>query len=148
VKENRMPNVHKDFHGALSYGLQFVEDRFGQEGVRDFLTGLADNVYKPLCDDIRARGLDALREHWKTIFDLEEGDYILRMDHDTLVLTVTRCPAIAHMHEHGYPIAEHYCEHTRIVNHAVCAATGYASSVDYDQVAGSCVQRFWRQEEA
>ncbi|MCX5759437.1 MAG: hypothetical protein NTU83_13210 [Candidatus Hydrogenedentes bacterium] len=139
-----MPNIHKDFHGALSYGLQFVENRYGQDGVRDFLTGLADTVYKPLCDAFRARGLDALREHWKTVFDLEQGDYEMSMDGETLVLTVMRCPAIAHMREHGYAIADHYCEHTRIVNEAVCTAAGYASSVDYDQHAGSCVQRFWR----
>jgi hypothetical protein len=139
-----MANVHKDFHGALSYALQFVEDRYDQAGMRGFLAGLAGTVYKPLCDDLRARGLDALREHWKTVFDLEQGGYEMRMDGATLVLIVRRCPAIAHMRENGYIVAGHYCEHTRIVNEAVCAAAGYASSVDYDQQAGSCVQRFWR----
>jgi hypothetical protein len=60
------------------------------------------------------------------------------------VLRVKRCPAITHMREQGYAIAAHHCEHTRIVNEAVCALAGYESSVDYDQCAGSCVQRFWR----
>jgi len=145
TKDNPVPNVHKDFHGALSYGLQFLEDAYGREGVREFLSGLAATVYKPLCDDLRARGLEALQDHWKTIFDLEGGGYEMHLEDDTLVLTVTRCPAVTHMQEHGYAIADHFCEHTRIVNEAVCAAAGYASSVDYDQSAGSCIQRFWKE---
>ena len=139
-----MPNVHKDFHGALSYGLQFVWDHYGPEGISDFLTGLAQGVYKTLCDDLRVRGLDALRDHWKTVFDLEGGEYEMHFEENTLVLVVKRCPAITHMKEHNYAIATHYCEHTRIVNEAICDAAGYAASVEYDQEAGSCVQRFWR----
>ena len=140
-----MANVHKDFHGGLSYGLQFIENEYGEEGLRDFLTGLADTVYKPLVEDVRARGLPALREYWQTIFDLEDGDVEMTMDGETLVLTVKRCPAIWHMKEHGYAVADHFCEHTRIVNEAVCKAAGYESSVEYDQEAGRCVQRFWEE---
>lgn len=139
-----MPNVHKDFHGALSYGIQFVEERYGLDGVGDYLKKLADGVYKPLCDDLRTRGLDALRDHWTTVFDLEQGDYEMQTEGDTLVLTVRRCPAITHMREHEYAVADHYCEHTRLLNEAICASAGYASSVDYDQNVGTCVQRFWR----
>lgn len=139
-----MPNVHKDFHGALSYGLQFLEDSYGSEGMRDFLTGLVQGVYKNLCEDLCARGLDALRDHWEAVFDLEGGEYEMHLENDTLVLEVKRCPAVSHMKEHNYTIATHYCEHTRIVNDAICTAAGYAASVEYDQEAGTCVQRFWR----
>ncbi len=139
-----MPNVHKDFHGALSYGLQFVENSYGPEGMHDFLTGLAQGVYKILCEDLRVRGLDALRDHWKAVFEMEGGEYEMHLEENTLVLVVKRCPAVSHMKEQGYAIATHYCEHTRIVNEAVCAAAGYAAAVEYDQDAGFCIQRFWR----
>lgn len=139
-----MANVHKDFHGALSYGIQFVDQNYGLEGLRDFLSGLAETVYKPLVEDVRRRGLEALRDHWQTVFALENGDVNLRMEDETLVLTVRACPAIGHMKAHGYAIAGRFCEHTRIVNEAVCRAAGYASDVEYDQAAGRCVQRFRR----
>ena len=139
-----MADVHKDFHGALSLGLQFVEDRHGREGVREFLEGLADSVYAPLVEDLRARGLPALRDHWRTVFDLEDGDVDIDMDNDTLVVDVHCCPALAHIKARGYAVAEHFCEHTRILNDAICRAAGYSSSVDYDQAAERCVQKFWR----
>lgn len=139
-----MADVHKDFHGALSYGLQFVEEQYGMDGVRAFLEGLADTVYKPLVEALRTTGLDALREHWRHVFGLEEGSFDMRMDGDTLVLTVHRCPAVAHLKENHYWYSEHFCEHTRIVNEAVCRAAGYESSVAYDQDGARCVQRFRR----
>jgi len=139
-----MPNVHKDFHGALSYGFQFIEDQYGLDGLREFLESLAGTVYRPLVEDLRKRGLPALEDHWRTIFNLENADIEMHREDDALVLSVRRCPAIWHMKEHNYRISDHFCEHTRIVNEAICRAAGYASSVEYDQEAGHCVQRFWR----
>jgi hypothetical protein len=139
-----LANVHKDFHGALSYGLRFLRERHGDEGVRTFLSGLAETAYGPLVDDLRERGLPALRDHWRRIYDLEGGDVEMVLTEDELVLHVHRCPAIWHMKEHDYPIADNFCEHTRIVNDAICRAAGYVAEVDYDQGAGRCVQRFRR----
>jgi len=139
-----MPNVHKDFHGALSAGIQFVLDRHGPEALAEFLDQVAANVYRPLIERIRQEGLKALEEHWRRIFELEGGDYSLEYESETLVLRVERCPAIHHMKEHGYAIADRFCESTRVVNEGICRRAGCACSVEYDQEAGTCVQKFWR----
>ncbi len=141
-----MANVHKDFHGALSYGIRFLAERYGQDKMRAFLAGLGDTVYKPLADAMRAHGLSAMRDHLERVFRSEGGEVESEMDGDALIFHVHRCPAIHHMKEKGYDIAPDFCEHTRIVNEAICRGTGYRSSVDYDQDAGRCVQRFWRDE--
>jgi len=142
-----MPNVHKDFHGALSYGLQFVHDNCGEEAAHEFLAGLAETVYQPLVEDMRRRGLAALRDHWQRVFDLEGGEIELAGSGDSLELRVIQCPAIAHMREHNYAIADRFCEHCRIVNGAICGAAGFDAGVEYDQKAGRCVQRFWKAAE-
>jgi len=135
-------NVHKDFHGAMSFGLEFLERHYGSQGVEEFLSGLANTVYRDLVDDLRKRGLPALRDHWQHIFTIEEGEVEFKMEGETLVLHVHRCPAIDHMKGRGYAVARRFCEHTGIVNDAVCRAAGYVAEVDYDQSAGRCVQRF------
>ena len=139
-----MANVHKDFHGAFSYGIQFIMQRYGLEGLREYLNKLADTVYAPLVKALQSEGLIALRDHWDRIFTLEGGKYELREEGDVLVLDVHECPAIAHMKKHGYTIDPNFCEHTRILNEAICTRAGYQSSVEYDQEAGRCVQRFWK----
>ncbi len=139
-----MSNVHKDFHGVLSFGLQFLEEHYGIDAVREFLSGLTETVYTAFVEDVRARGLAAIEDHWQTVFQLEGGDFDVRAEGDTLELRVNRCPAVTHLQEQGFLVAEHFCEHTRMVNEAVCAAAGFTAEVEYDQEAGRCVQRFRR----
>jgi len=141
-----MANVHKDFHGALSFGIRFLTEQYGPDKLHAFLAGLGSTVYKPLSDAIRQRGLSAMRDHLEHVFRSEGGEVESEMDGDTFVFHVHRCPAIHHMKEKGYDIAPNFCEHTRIVNEAICSRAGYSSSVDYDQEAGRCVQRFWKDE--
>ena len=141
-----MENVHKDFHGALSYGITFIVDRYGFDGLREYLGDLAKTMYAPLATRLRDEGLVALRDHWDHVFSVEEGKYELREEDGTLVLDVHECPAIAHMKKHGYAISPHFCEHTRMLNEAICSEAGYECSVEYDQDAGRCVQRFWKAE--
>jgi len=148
VKRNNpiAPNVHKDFHGALSYGIDFVVEKHGLDGLRRYLGGLANTVYAPLVERLRHEGLTALRDHWHEVFTAEDGTFELHEDEGVLTLDVQACPAIAHMKAHGYAISPHFCEHTRLLNEAICARAGYACSVEADQEAGKCVQRFWKAE--
>lgn len=139
-----MANVHKDFHGAFSYGIQFIIENYGLEGLEAYLNKLADTVYAPLVKALDVEGLAALRDHWERVFALEGGKVELRDEEDVLVLDVLECPAIAHMRAQGYAIDPHFCEHTRILNEAICTRAGYQSSVEYDQEAGRCTQRFWK----
>jgi len=141
-----MANVHKDFHGALSYGIQFLVDNYGLEGLQKYLDGLSSSVYAPLVKDLEEQGLDALRKHFDEIFTLEKGKFEFREEDNTLVFDVKECPAIAHMKAQDYEISPHFCEHTRMLNEAICTKAGYQSSVDYNQEKGRCVQRFWKEE--
>lgn len=142
-----MPNVHKDFHGALSYGIDFIVGKYGLEGLRKYITGMADTVYAPLVNEIRNEGLSALRTHWDSIFTVEEGEFEMDEEDGVLTLHVRTCPAIAHMKARGYTISPHFCEHTRMLNEAICARSDYVCDIEYDQEAGSCVQRFWKDNE-
>ena len=45
AQDNRY--LHKDFHGALSVGLEYVEHHFGEEAVRDYLRQFARAFYAP-----------------------------------------------------------------------------------------------------
>jgi len=144
-------HVHKDFHGALSFGLQFLLDRYGPEEMEAYLRRVAEEVYRPLRERLKREGLSALEEHWRKVFTLEgcrEGeDFALSYEDGVLVLKVHRCPAIHHIRNRGYRLADRFCESTRIVNEGICRPVGYGCSVEYDQEAGRCVQRFYISKE-
>ena len=141
-----MTNVHKDFHGCLSFGLKFLAENYGPAEVEAYLRRVARNVYAPLIQRLRNQGLPALAVHCRRIMTLEDADFRLYADDDVLILEIRDCPAISHVKTHGYEIAPNFCESTRIINDDISRRAGYSASVEYDQALGRCTQRFWRHE--
>lgn len=136
--------VHKDFHGAMSYGLKYVHDSYGDSGVKEYLEELANTVYSPLSENLARKGLKVLENHWKKIFNLEEADCKLFYKDNVLNLRINKCPAISHMKKYNYEIFNKFCEHCKILNDEICRNAGYQSSIEYAQNKGKCLQKFWK----
>lgn len=140
------PYLHKDFHGALSGGIEYLHRHFGPDAVREYLRQFASEYYAPLKLEINRRGLIALREHLERTYAREggrvrcsgQGDEELRVE-------VPACPAVQHMRAHGYPVAELFYETEQTVHAAICEGTAYATELcEYDPASGRSVQRFYR----
>jgi hypothetical protein len=137
--------LHKDFHGALSVGLIYVQEHFGDDAVREYLRDFATAFYSPLTASIRERGLIALKEHFEKIYNLEGGDVSIRYANDELVIDVKACPAVTHMREHNYLVSPLFHETTRTVNEVICDGTPVAfEMLSYDEQTGQRVERFYR----
>ena len=135
--------LHRDFHGALCFALKYLDDTFGEDATREYLEQVAQTVFAPLSDDLARRGLVALEEHWRGVFETEGGDWSLDADAEgALVLTVRDCPAVGHLKAIGQLHTSRFCEATRIVNAEICRRAGYEATCDYESGAGRCVQRF------
>ena len=139
--------LHRDFHGALSTAIQYLDEHYGEEAVREYLRDFTNVFYAPLKQDLRARGLVALKEHWARVYEIEGGEIEMTLTADELVLRVAACPAVGHMHAQGYPVARLWSETTRTVNEALCAGSDFAAElVAYDQETGRSTQRFYRRQ--
>lgn len=137
--------LHRDFHGALSTGIEYLHATFGPDAVRDYLRKFALSYYAPLREALMTEGLPALKRHFERMYEIEGGDTSIALEGDELVVTVTLCPAVAHMRSHGYPVARLFRETTVTVNDAICEGTPYeAETTGYDDGTGACVQRFYR----
>ena len=137
--------LHKDFHGALSCGIQYLEDHFGEDAVREYLHNFARSYYAPVRERVARDGLPAIREHLEKLYRDEGGDVTFESSDDELLVRVSACPAVTHMREHGYPVARLFSETTRSVNEALCEDTPFtAKLVEYDEQTGRSVQRFHR----
>lgn len=137
--------LHQDFHGALSNGIQFIHDTYGADAVRDYLRQFTAAYYAPLKAEIKRRGLVALQEHFEQMYRREGGVIRLQCSADELLLEVEACPALRHMRQHGYSVAELFVETTRTVNEALCDDTPFAAELlQYDETDGHSIQRFYR----
>lgn len=147
IRRSAADNVylHKDFHGALSTGLAYVEQRFGAQAVRDYLRQFAATFYAGVTQAINERGLIALREHLDRIYAIEGGEVAITLDGDELLLEVEACPAVTHMRQHGYAVAPLFYETSRTVLAAICEGTPFVSEwLRYDEHTGRSAVRFRR----
>ena len=139
--------MHKDFHGALSTGLIYLEQRYGADAVREYLWQFATSFYAPLTEDVKQRGLVALKEHFERIYQLEGGEFTIMMSPDAMTLQVEACPAVMHIRKIGQTVAPLFNETTRTVNEAICAGTPYiAELLAYDNETGRSTVRFFRRQ--
>ena len=139
--------LHKDFHGGLSRGIQYLEDNFGEEAVREYLRDFTNTYFAPLKEQIRQRGLPALKEYFEELYEKEGGDVEITLSDDELVIRVAACPAVTHLRQEGYVVANMFYETTKTVNEALVAGTDFtAELVEYDDETGCNVQRFYRRQ--
>lgn len=137
--------LHRDFHGALSAGLDYLAARFGDQAVRDYLAGFARAFYAPLAESLRARGLAALRDHYRHLFEKEGGDAVFALSSDELRVEVRVNPAVTHMRRHGYTVSPLFHETVATVGRAICEGTPFdAELLAYDAESGRYTQRFFR----
>jgi len=137
--------LHKDFHGALSSGIEYLHSTYGADAVREYLRTFARSFYAPLRDEIARRGLDALREHFEKLYEVEGGGVRIESTPDSLTLYIERCPAVTHMREHGYTVARLFGETSRTVNEAIVEDTPFLAEMpDYDEATGRSTQIFRR----
>lgn len=136
--------LHKDFHGALSTAIDYLQQTYGREAVRQYLRQFAASYYAPLKRDICSRGLVALKEYFEQIYAIEGGKVEIDLFDDELTLRIFACPAVTHMRENGYAVAELFYETHVAVNDAICEDTPFAAEMpEYDQATGRSVQRFF-----
>jgi hypothetical protein len=134
--------VHKDFH-VLTWGIiEYLESEFDEAERDAFLARLATTVYGPLLEEVRAKGLEAIRSHFARIFEGEGGRFRFEGDDRELVLHVERCPAVWHLKEKGQLPTESFCEQTRVVLGELCKLAGIDFHVDFVTAEARCVQTF------
>lgn len=139
--------LHKDFHGAMSCGIQYLQDTYGPEAVIEYLRRFTDAYHSPLKQKLIEQGLPALAEYTRGVYELEGGDIEIDLDDDQMLLRIAECPAVRHMKEHGYRVADMWVETTRTVNERLCEGTPFGFELlEYDELTGRSVQRFYRRQ--
>ena len=139
--------LHRDFHGTLSRGIGYLHENFGEEAVREYLREFTNGYFAPLKEEIKQRGLPALKEYFEDLYEKEGGDAEITLSDDELSIRVAACPAVTHMRQQGYQVANMFYETTKTVNEALVADTDFAAElVEYDDETGRSVQRFYRRQ--
>ena len=139
--------LHKDFHGALSCGIEYLHQNFGATAVRDYLHQFARVYYASLTESLQRRGLVVLENYFRELYATEGVAICSTLTDDELRIEIDACPAVTHMRTHNYPVARLWHETTNTVNRAICLGTPFqAELVEYVEETGRSVIRFYRRK--
>lgn len=139
--------LHRDFHGAMSCAVEYLHINYGEDAAREYLRKFTRTFYAALTENIKARGIIALREHFEKLYGIEGGEVEITSTEDELVIHVFKCPAVIHLHENNRPVAALFYETTRTVNEALCEGTVFkAEFLEYNDSTGGNIQKFTRRD--
>jgi hypothetical protein len=118
--------LHRDFHVSTDLGLAYIGNKYGDNGVKEYLRKFSTAYYVPLVADIKKRGLTALKEHIEEVYKKEEAiDYLkIDLEDNQLIVEVEKCPGVEFMKKTGYIPSKWYIEATRTVNETIADLAG------------------------
>ena len=131
--------LHRDFHLLGDLALKYCAEKFGDEGVVDFLYGFALYYFAPVIERVKERGLTALREHIECVYSKEEASELISVteSENMLRVKIEKCPAIAYMASLGKSPTKYYIEETRTVYRAIAEASGLSFTLSYYEPDGA-----------
>jgi hypothetical protein len=140
--------LHKDFHIAFNYGLDYLVKNLGQEAVKEYLTQFTQTYYAPLKKAIKKIGLVALKEHYEKIYRIENANYQMHYSEDELIIHLIASPAVMHVKSNGHPVSSLFRESVSTVNSVICQDTAYdCEMLAYHEENGAYCLRFFRRQE-
>lgn len=139
--------LHKDFHISGDMGLKYVGEKYGDNGVKEYLRRFTTSYHSPLIESIKNKGLGTLEKYIKDIYMTEESPEVLKttLTEKDLLVEIECCPAIAYMKSKGHIPSKWYIEETRTVYETIADNSDLGFELlSYDIDSGKTSYRFFR----
>ena len=123
----------KDFHVSADIGITYVGENYGNDAVKDYLTQYALSFYKPLAEEVKEKGLIALKENFINVYKKEEWTEYLHTEltENELKVKIDKCPAVIFMKSTGHTPSKWYKETTYTVYAVLAEMCGLDFIVNY-----------------
>lgn len=144
-KASQNEYFHRDFHSSMNMCIDYLGTNYGEQAIREFLEAYTDHVYKPVLEDIDARGLDAIEKKIRDTYKAEKAEDALSIirDKDRMTVKIAYCPAVKHLHETGRTVSAFYPYTTSVVMERLAERAGYTFAMDaYDHETGQAQYHF------
>ena len=74
VMERKMGDnvyLHKDFHVSMDIALEYIDKKYGKNGVAEYLSNYVDSYHKDLIAEIEQKGFEPFRLYLQKVFTAE-----------------------------------------------------------------------------
>lgn len=137
--------LHRDFHISADNGIEYVGKKYGDEGVKEFLSDFARSYFQLLVKEYKRDGLKAIAKHIKKNYETEEASdaIVLAVSDKNLTVKVKYCPAVKYMRSQGHVPSRWYKLSTFVVYDQLARDCGIKFvGGEYDEETGATEYRF------
>jgi predicted hydrocarbon binding protein len=139
MRYNETGELHFDFHAATNVTLEHIGKKFGDGALKAVLFNVGHDVYKSIREKLSLGDVSELLEFWEYFLRRENGEYTIKERNDEIILSITKCPAVAHIKALGHKLSPSFCKQTEYMNLGLCEGTPYMIETRKTG-EGSCVQ--------
>ena len=139
--------LHPDFHNSLVRGVQFIAEHYGEQGLREYLTKFTLAFHKPLLAKIKVKGLSAIADYLRWLYDTEQAPDALKLTEteDVLDVEIAYCPAVKHLLSRDIVPHESFEATTSVVYDVIAKESGLGFEMRaYDHATGAASFRFFK----
>lgn len=139
--------LHPDFHNSLVRGVQFIAEHYGEQGLREYLTKFTLAFHKPLLAKIKVKGLSAIADYLRWLYDTEQAPDALKLTEteDALDVEIAYCPAVKHLLSRDIVPHESFEATTSVVYDVIAKESGLGFEMRaYDHATGAASFRFFK----
>ena len=138
--------LNRDFHLSGDFALCYCGEKYGDNGVREFLYNFAQLNYASVIEDCKARGMIAIQKKLEQVYETEEASEVLHTEltDSELIVTIDKSPVIEYMASLGQKPSKYYIEETRTVYAAIADGCDLGFELCYYNEDGGCKFRFFK----
>ena len=131
--------LHRDFHLLGDLALTYCGEKFGDNGVKEFIADYTRTYYAPIIEKIKKNGLSEIKAWIENIYDIEEASELLHtnLTESELEITVSKSPVIEYMHSLGQQPGKYYFEETNTFYSVIAEECDIEFCLDYYKEDGA-----------
>ena len=136
---------HQAFHNSMNQGSQYVAENFGEEELVTYLTRFTKNVYRPVMESAKVKGLQAIADKITDTYTKENALDVLTLElsDNRLFVKIKECPAVKYLSEKGHEISPWYVYTTTVVMDVLAEGCGFRfEMISYDHATGAAAYCF------
>ena len=140
----------KEWFGAYNVIFNWIDKKYGYNALEDYWKHLAETCFNDVIEKFKIEGIECMEQYFKHAFDMDDGQYLTKLEGNKLIFEVVKCPDYEFMesskNKYFKPVNK-YCKHHEIINSIIAYKSGYEFQMTECDNNGKCKWTFKRRNE-
>lgn len=138
---------HQDFHLSMNMLLDYILEKYGNEGVIEYLRDFTKTYHIPLINQLKKGSIQPLETYIKELYKSEKWEVETKITAGKFEFSIKSCPGMTYILSKGLTPSKAYIETYRTVYQSICKKTPFRYELKaFDKSSGKSSHVFTRRD--